>query len=134
MGDAAVAGELNEISRVLGGLESKIGTLINHTGTLFTKFDTLNESHIEQRGALKLLANQVAEIKQDLPNIETVCLTTAKAAHEKAGAVEKRMDAVENKGKGAMVGLTLAGTASGGIVAWIIGLLSHAPPTPPPHP
>lgn len=127
-----MAGELDEISRVLGSMESKIDTLANHARTLFTKFDTLNESHIEQRGALKLLATQVAEIKQDLPDVENVCLTAAKAANDKAVALKERVDAAENKGKGILIAASALSVTSGGLIAWFFSLFHQVPPSPPP--
>ncbi len=119
-----MSGELNDISRVVGGIESDVRGLVKQFSDFLDKQDKFSEMVIEQRGAIKLLGTQFSEHISD-----------DKAVKEVVIAMKEEFAAVKNQGKGALFGMGLAG---GGVGAGIATLLARwlgngPPPLPPGH-
>jgi len=104
--------DLDEVSKQIGQLISLAESTRNQVGTLFSKFDKLNEETIEQRGAIKILGSQFAAHAMEC------------AEHRRANAdLKAEFEATKNKGKGLAIGLTLVG-GGGGMAGFMAALKS----------
>lgn len=89
---------LDQLSRSIGRVEGAIDSLASETKALFAKLDKVNEEVIEQKGQIKLLASQSAEMKpavEDFKNLKA-------------------------QGKGALFGISLVSGSFGAGLATII--------------
>lgn len=108
--------DLDEVSKQIGSLMAIAEENGRKSTALFTKLDRVNEEVIEQRGAIKLLGQQLVEHKQ-----------ADALVHGIVTAHEKQIEEVKNKGKGLLIGLSVVGGGGGlaGAMAAIKSFFFH---------
>lgn len=97
--------DIDHVSQQLGSLTAIAVETNRKVDALFVKHDKLNEEVIEQRGAIKILGAAMTDHK-----------AVDQVAHTKYDKNVSEVEALKNRGKGFVVGMSIAGGGGGAAI------------------